>query len=122
MLANFLVAALLFPAFIRQATAQVTLSGCHLHGDVEYISLVQPSVGIRADIFRYCYLPNGEETAISTAASTTALPATPSPTGPTSVAAATTAEAQTTAVTDCHMHEATQYEHSLVWRLREEHY
>lgn len=38
---------------------------------------------------------------------------TPSPTAPAGVAATTTSTAQTTAITGCHMHGATQYVHKL---------
>lgn len=47
--------------------------------------------------FRYCVLPNGEETAVPS--SITEAP---------SVATAAAAVGQTTAVTDCHLHETAQ--------------
>ncbi|KAL8837896.1 MAG: hypothetical protein Q9176_005372 [Flavoplaca citrina] len=61
-----------------EAQASASLSDCHNHGDT-----------------RYCVLPNGEETAVPESI-------TAAPSVATAVAAA---DAQTTAVTDCHMHE-----------------
>ncbi|ELR07226.1 hypothetical protein VC83_01360 [Pseudogymnoascus destructans] len=82
------IAAVVLQCLVLPAIAQVTLTGCHLHGDVEY-----------------CFLPNGEETKVGrpTSSLVTASP-TASPTAPSSVAAATTAAAQTTAITGCHSH------------------
>ncbi|KAL3425038.1 ZIP zinc transporter [Phlyctema vagabunda] len=99
LLFRVVLASLLMQGCVR-VNAQITLTGCHLESGTEY-----------------CFLPNGEETAIITGttpaitgpqASSTG-PITASPTAPTSVAAETTATAQTTAITDCHDHGTTQY-------------
>ncbi|KFY40905.1 hypothetical protein V494_03282, partial [Pseudogymnoascus sp. VKM F-4513 (FW-928)] len=84
-----IVAVALLQLLAVPAIAQVTLTGCHLHDGVEF-----------------CFLPNGEETEIGRATSSVA---SASPTLPTSVAATTTAAAQTTAITGCHSHETTQF-------------
>ncbi|KFY23974.1 hypothetical protein V493_05526 [Pseudogymnoascus sp. VKM F-4281 (FW-2241)] len=84
-----LITAALLQCLILPAIAQITVSGCHLREGVEY-----------------CTLPNGVETELGrpSPAVTSA-----SPTAPTTVAAATTEAAQTTAITDCHDHGTTQF-------------
>ncbi|KAK5106234.1 high-affinity Zn(2+) transporter zrt1 [Lithohypha guttulata] len=67
---------------LATATAQTTLTGCHMHGSVSY-----------------CFDSLGAETAVSTLPATASTSATLA-----SVPATTTTAAQTTAVTECHLH------------------
>ncbi|KAI4226129.1 MAG: hypothetical protein LQ349_006935 [Xanthoria aureola] len=78
-------AAVVVAFFITGLRAQTSasLSDCHNHGAT-----------------RYCVLPNGEETAVPS--SITEAPSV-------ATAAPATADAQTTAVTSCHMHETAQF-------------
>ncbi|KAL8675776.1 MAG: hypothetical protein Q9186_007614 [Xanthomendoza sp. 1 TL-2023] len=57
---------------------------------------------------RYCFLPNGEETAVSSSTKEATAPASITE-APSLSTPAANADAQTTAVTDCHMHETAQF-------------
>ncbi|KAF7916930.1 uncharacterized protein EAE98_010361 [Botrytis deweyae] len=81
---------LLFSLLGAITRAQITLTGCHIQEGQEV-----------------CFLPGGAETTISSSTSTPT--PTPTPTSPASVTAETTGIAQTTAITDCHQHDTTQY-------------
>jgi zinc transporter 1/2/3 len=67
--------------FLVGATAQTTYTGCYMEGSVSH-----------------CFNSNGVELAMTT------LTAITSPSTPASVSATTTSRAQTTAITDCHLH------------------
>lgn len=74
--------AIVASVLLAGVTAQTTYTGCHMHGSVSY-----------------CFGPDGEESAMTTLATPVSTSATPA-----SVPASTTSEAQTTAITDCHLH------------------
>ena len=73
---------LILSAFLSVAAAQTTFTGCHMLGSVSF-----------------CYDSNGVETPMTTLAEVVSTSSTP-----VSVTASTTAEAQTTAITSCHLH------------------
>ncbi|TGO48956.1 hypothetical protein BOTNAR_0451g00010 [Botryotinia narcissicola] len=79
---------LLFSLLCAITWAQITLTGCHIQEGQEI-----------------CFLPGGAGTTIG---SRTPTP-TPTPTSPASVTAKMTGVVQTTAITDCHQHDTTQY-------------
>ncbi|KAM0309544.1 hypothetical protein ACHAO8_008915 [Botrytis cinerea] len=92
---------LLFSLLSAISSAQITLTGCHIQEGQEV-----------------CFFPGGAQTTISSNTATLALTTTtttptqtptPTPTSPTSVIAQTTGNVQTTAITDCHQHDTTQY-------------
>ncbi|CCD43593.1 hypothetical protein BofuT4_P064350.1 [Botrytis cinerea T4] len=92
---------LLFSLLSAISSAQITLTGCHIQEGQEV-----------------CFFPGGAQTTISSNTATLALTTTtttptqtptPTPTSPTSVIAETTGNVQTTAITDCHQHDTTQY-------------
>ncbi|TEY31804.1 hypothetical protein BOTCAL_0776g00030 [Botryotinia calthae] len=88
---------LLFSLLGAITSAQITLTGCHIQEGQEV-----------------CFFPGGAQTTISSSTATLALTTTtptqtPTSTSPTSVTAETTGNVQTTAITDCHRHDTTQY-------------
>ncbi|CAD6448567.1 8e7ecdd1-b1ee-4503-af3c-fe634be80221 [Sclerotinia trifoliorum] len=83
---TILQSVLLFSLLGAITSAQITLTGCHIKEGREV-----------------CFFPAGAETTISSST------VTPTLTSLASVNADTTESAQTTAITDCHQHDTTQY-------------
>jgi solute carrier family 39 (zinc transporter), member 1/2/3 len=106
MFSTFTVRYVFLSWLVASASAQITLTGCHIHDGQEYVCDTKISKIRCTDSFRVCLLPGDVETTIS---STGTAASSPSPTAPISITAETTATAQTTAITDCHSHDATQY-------------
>lgn len=86
-----------------RAQTPTSLSDCHNHGATRCVenkrSVIERDLALTVLNPRYCVLPNGEETAVPSSI-------TEAPSVATAVPAV--ADAQTTAVTSCHMHETAQ--------------